>query len=243
MKQLSLIGLLLLLVSLPGNAQFWIRFGWNEPHCQNCLWMEQAMHLSPRQAADYHKMVHRYGQKIEKEAQKHYRYWDQSARKIYTLRMERDRRLQSILTPSQFRLYVRFVREHPQRIHDYRGWFNNPHYPSYRPSYDCRHYEDRYWTSRWEYTNGRWHDHFESSRRPPIHSDRPIPPTHPNHPIPPVHPDRPNRPGHSEHRPAPDSSRPGKRSQRNIKSKKEKEHDLHKKNQSYKKGRRDRSDD
>ena len=29
--------------------------------------------------------------------------------------------------------YVRFVRERPQRIHDYQGWYNNPHYPNYRP--------------------------------------------------------------------------------------------------------------
>lgn len=94
--------------------------------------MEQAMRLNGRQAADYHNIVHKYGQKIEKEARKHYRYWDQSAKKIFNLRMERDRRLQRVLSPSQFRLYVRFVRERPQRIHDYQGWYNNPHYPNYR---------------------------------------------------------------------------------------------------------------
>ena len=134
MKRISFICLLILLCSLPGQAQFWISFGWNEPHCQSCLWMEQAMRLNGRQAADYHNIVHKYGQRIEKEARKHYRYWDQSAKKIFNLRMERDRKLQRVLSPSQFRLYVRFVRERPQRIHDYQGWYNNPHYPNYRPS-------------------------------------------------------------------------------------------------------------
>lgn len=82
MKRISFICLLILLCSLPGQAQFWISFGWNEPHCQSCLWMEQAMRLNGRQAADYHNIVHKYGQKIEKEARKHYRYWDQSAKRF-----------------------------------------------------------------------------------------------------------------------------------------------------------------
>ena len=131
MKKLSILLIAILFCSLQGHAQFWISFGWNEPHCQNCLWMEQAIRMTNRQAAEYHKIIHRYGEKIEREARKHYRYWDQSARKIYKLRMERDRKLQRILSPSQFRLYVRFVREAPTRIHDWRGWYNNPHYPHY----------------------------------------------------------------------------------------------------------------
>ena len=118
MKRLSSILMAVLFCSLQGYAQFWISFGWNEPHCQNCLWMEQAIRMTNRQAAEYHKIIHRYGEKIEREARKHYRYWDQSAQKIYKLRMERDRKLQRILSPSQFRLYVRFVRETPTRIHD-----------------------------------------------------------------------------------------------------------------------------
>ena len=121
MKKLSILLIAILFCSLQGHAQFWISFGWNEPHCQNCLWMEQAIRMTNRQAAEYHKIIHRYGEKIEREARKHYRYWDQSARKIYKLRMERDRKLQRILSPSQFRLYVRFVREAPTRIHDWRG--------------------------------------------------------------------------------------------------------------------------
>ena len=103
MKKLSILLIAILFCSLQGHAQFWISFGWNEPHCQNCLWMEQAIRMTNRQAAEYHKIIHRYGEKIEREARKHYRYWDQSARKIYKLRMERDRKLQRILSPSQFR--------------------------------------------------------------------------------------------------------------------------------------------
>ena len=67
MKRFSLLCVLAILCSLPAYSQFWISFGWNEPHCQNCLWMEQAMHLPARQAAEYHKIIHKYGQKIEKE--------------------------------------------------------------------------------------------------------------------------------------------------------------------------------
>lgn len=97
MKRLSSILMAVLFCSLQGYAQFWISFGWNDPHCQNCLWMEQAIRMTNRQAAEYHKIIHRYGEKIEREARKHYRYWDQSAQKIYKLRMERDRKLQRIL--------------------------------------------------------------------------------------------------------------------------------------------------
>ena len=66
MKRFSLLCVLAILCSLPAYSQFWISFGWNEPHCQNCLWMEQAMHLPARQAAEYHKIIHKYGQKIER---------------------------------------------------------------------------------------------------------------------------------------------------------------------------------
>ena len=78
MKRFSLLCVLAILCSLPAYSQFWISFGWNEPHCQNCLWMEQAMHLPARQAAEYHKIIHKYGQKIEKEARRDYRYWDRA---------------------------------------------------------------------------------------------------------------------------------------------------------------------
>ena len=194
MKRISFICLLILLCSLPGRAQFWISFGWNEPHCQSCLWMEQAMRLNGRQAADYHNIVHKYGQKIEKEARKHYRYWDQSAKKIFNLRMERDRKLQRVLSPSQFRLYVRFVRERPQRIHDYQGWYNNPNYPDYRPSHVCWRYEDHYWYNEWVYSNGRWNGRFDDGKWYPGKYDSP---GHRNHR--PDRYDRPSRPDHNQH--------------------------------------------
>ncbi|KKB49310.1 hypothetical protein [Parabacteroides gordonii] len=194
MKRIYLLCMLMLLCSLPGQAQFWISFGWNEPHCQSCLWMEQAMRLNGRQAADYHNIVHKYGQKIEKEARKHYRYWDQSAKKIFNLRMERDRKLQRVLSPSQFRLYVRFVRERPQRIHDYQGWYNNPNYPDYRPSHVCWRYEDHYWYNEWVYSNGRWNGRFDDGKWYPGKYDSP---GHRNHR--PDRYDRPSRPDHNQH--------------------------------------------
>lgn len=194
MKRISFICLLIFLCSLPGQAQFWISFGWNEPHCQSCLWMEKAMRLNGRQAADYHNIVHKYGQKIEKETRKHYRYWDQSAKKIFNLRMERDRKLQRVLSPSQFRSYVRFVRERPQRIHDYHGWYNNPNYPDYRPSHVCWRYEDHYWHNQWEYTNGRWNGRFDDGRWYPGKYDSP---GHRNHRS--GRYDRPARPEHNQH--------------------------------------------
>ena len=37
MKRFSLLCVLAILCSLPAYSQFWISFGWNEPHCQNLL--------------------------------------------------------------------------------------------------------------------------------------------------------------------------------------------------------------
>ena len=48
MKKLSILLIAILFCSLQGHAQFWISFGWNEPHCQNCLWMEQAIRMPLR---------------------------------------------------------------------------------------------------------------------------------------------------------------------------------------------------
>lgn len=148
MKRWSILLVMILFGSVYGHAQFWINFGWNEPYCENCHWMERAIRMTSRQAAEYHKIIHKYGQKIEREARKDYRYWDKAAEKIYKLRMERDRKLQRVLSPSQFNLYVRYVRENPTRIHDWKGWFNNPHYPNYRPSAICHHYESHYWNPK-----------------------------------------------------------------------------------------------
>lgn len=208
MKRVSIILIGILLCSLQGKAQFWISFGWNEPHCQNCLWMEQAIRMNNRQAAEYHKIIHKYGQRIEKEARRPYRYWERSAQAIYKLRMERDRKLQRVLTPSQFRLYVRFVREAPTRIHDWKGWFNNPHYPDYRPTDICFRYEDHYWHTRWEYANDRWHDHFDDHGWYRGKFDRP------GHDNGHKHPAWNNRPQHDNGRPHSDKIRPDRNNSR-----------------------------
>lgn len=164
MKRVCFIVLLTLVCSLPGKAQFWINFGWSEPHCRNCQSMERTLRMNNKQAADYHRTIHKYGQKIEKEARKHNRYWDQSAKSIYRLRMERDRRVQRVLSSSQFRSYVRMVREDPRRIHDYRGWYNNPQQPHYRPSAACRSYEDNYWRYQWDHSD-KGNGHRDDDRR------------------------------------------------------------------------------
>lgn len=158
MKRISFICLLIMACSLSGQAQFWIDFGWNEPHCRNCQWMEQALRLQGRQAAKYHETIHKYGQRIEREARRDYRYWDKSARKIYDLRMARDRNIERLLSPSQFRSYIGYIRQDPKRIHDYKNWYNNPSYPGHRPSHDCRQYENTYWSHKWKSDNRRHDD-------------------------------------------------------------------------------------
>lgn len=182
MKKITFITLLLMLLSFQGNAQFWINFGWGEPNCRTCDWMERALRMTPRQARDYNKIVHRYGEKIERETRRPHKYWDDCARHIYDLRIERDRRLQRILSPNQFRSYIRYSRENPTRIHDWRGWYNNPHYPTYRPSRGCHRYEDHYWHSEWEYRNNKWYDHFDSHswspNKYPNHNNNYRPDTH-----------------------------------------------------------------
>lgn len=201
MKRIGLICLLMMVCSLPGYSQFWISFGWNEPHCQSCGWMEEALRLPPGKAAEYHKIIHTYGQRIEREARRDCRHWDKSASKIYNLRMQRDRKIQRLLTPVQFDLYVRFVREHPQRIHDYRGWYQNPHYPHYHPSLICVRYEDNYWKHDWGHG------------RPAHASSRPVPP--------PLHPSRPE-PSHG-HKP-PRHAKPSASHRDNGKKDKDKKH-------------------
>lgn len=188
MKRISLICLLAFVCSLLGYSQFWIGFGWNEPHCQSCLWMAEALRLPSHQAAEYHKIVHKYGRKIEREAQKEYRYWDKAARKIYDLRMERDRKLERLLGPSQFRMYVRFVRERPSRIHDYRGWYKNPHDAYNRPSRVCSHYEDKYWKHAWEHTDS----HYDRPRAP-MRSHQPQKPHRPPQSHKPAKPHKPHK--------------------------------------------------
>lgn len=149
MKKISLITLLILICSLPGYSQFWIEFGWNEPQCHQCMTMAHNLQLSPKQAKEYQKIVHKYGQRIEREARREYRHWDKSARKIYDLRMDRDRKIQRLVSPYQFGMYIRYSQDRPGRIHDYRGWYEHPHYAGYRHSPDWRRLEDRYWTYHW----------------------------------------------------------------------------------------------
>ncbi|MDH6342511.1 hypothetical protein M2480_001133 [Parabacteroides sp. PFB2-12] len=149
MKRLSIIALLLLLCSLPGYSQFWIEFGWHDAQCRQCVSMSQSLRLNPKQARDYQKIVHKYGQKIEKEARRDYKHWDKAARRIYDLRMDRDRKIQRMLNPQQFSMYVHAVQARPQRIHDYNGWYENPRYAGYRHSPDWRRLENQYWNYHW----------------------------------------------------------------------------------------------
>ncbi len=171
MKRFRMITLMMLVCSVAAYSQIWISFGWNDSHCRDCEWMERSLRMTDRQARDYHNIVHKYGQKIEKEARKDYKHWDKAYRNIYSLRMDRDHKIQRILSPEQFGLYIRFTREEPVRIHDYRGWYENPRYYGYQIHTDWRRYEDRYWSFRWDgrdYHNYRWDA--------PGHYNKPAPP-------------------------------------------------------------------
>lgn len=234
MKRIGWICLLMIACSLPGYSQFWISFGWNEPHCQSCGWMEEALRLPPARAAEYHKIIHKYGQRIEREARRDCRYWDKSASRIYNLRMERDRKIQRLLTPSQFALYVRFVREHPQRIHDYRGWYRNPHYPHYHPTPVCTRYEDNYWKHNWGHAHGHGDNH--PGYRPDHGHSRPPHRHAPGRPVPP--------PSHGAHARPSHSQKPGRherpsqpRREKDKKEKDKKEKSGRERGRSYSKGR------
>lgn len=161
MKRISIILAFILALSLPGYAQWEDDFDWDDPDCSYCLWMENAIGMSDRQAYDYQYIIHQYGIRIEREANRSYRYWDRVAKNIYELRMERDSRLQDILSPSQFRLYITLSREQPTRIHDWNGWFNTRRYVQYYPSSICYRYEDHYWHSLWEFVSNRWYARFD----------------------------------------------------------------------------------
>ena len=162
MKRLLLILILGTLTALPANSQIWISFNWGDPDCGVCLNMEQALGLSYAQSLDYTQVVHEYGRRIQQAALRDYRYWDNSAREIYDLRMERDRIMQDILSPDQYYYYIDLIREDPGRIHDYAGWYTNPRYSRYTPSYLCFQYEDAYWHYHWYRNNGRWIGAFDN---------------------------------------------------------------------------------
>ncbi len=153
--------LLILICSLPAYSQFWVEFRWNDSNCNECIWMKQALRLTPKQAKEYHKIIHKYGKKIEKEARRDYKHWDKASRRIYDYRMDRDYKIQKLLSPNQFSMYVRLTRERPQRIHDYRGWYENPHYAGRRISPDWRNYDNNYW-------NYRWDNNPQYNNRPPV---------------------------------------------------------------------------
>ena len=162
MKRLLLILILGTLTALPANSQIWISFNWGDPDCGVCLNMEQALGLSYAQSLNYTQVVHEYGRRIQQAALRDYRYWDNSAREIYDLRMERDRIMQDILSPDQYYYYIDLIREDPGRIHDYAGWYTNPRYSRYTPSYLCFQYEDAYWHYHWYRNNGRWIGAFDN---------------------------------------------------------------------------------
>ncbi len=149
MKRISLILIcMMMVVSWPAYSQFWMSVNWKNPHCEQCRWMEQALHLHGRRAADYHRIIHKYGKKIEHEARRSTRDWEASAKRIFALRMERDRALQLILNPDEFRLYVRYIREAPARIHD-QGWSKHPqHRSKWRKEERKNHYKDQKHTNK-----------------------------------------------------------------------------------------------
>ena len=151
MKRIILMSLLVWFLSLPGYGQFWVKFEWGIASCPECRWMES----------------------------RDCRHWDRSAKRIFDLRMERDRHLQALMDYNQFNLYVRLIRETPKRIHDYIGWYNNPYYPDFHPTHDCYWYEDAYWYGTWRYAHGKWAHHFDKRNWYAGKYDRPFAPKPP----------------------------------------------------------------
>lgn len=216
MKRGIIISLIFVLTTcFQAFSQIWVHFEWGKHDCRECAWMCSSLHLSPRAQIEYQKIIHKYGKKIEKEALRDYYYWDRSAERIYKYRMQRDRELQRLMNPAQFRQFIRLARTRPIRIHDYRGWYMNPHHPDWHPSYDCYRWEDSYWDCRWDYVDGHWHSHFDINLwQPPHNVPRPQPrpevrPPHnahkPGKPLPPA-----NRPKDKSHYSSRDDRNPGR---------------------------------
>lgn len=113
--------------------------------CRNCEWMAKSMHLTESRAVAYYKIIHRYAERIEKEVFKaDPRHINRVNKRIADLRAERDMRVKSMLTQPQFRAYIRYIQERPQRIHDQHEWFDcHGHCPHPRHS------------SNWD---SDWHD-------------------------------------------------------------------------------------
>lgn len=91
--------------------------------CRECNWMVKGIHLYGKKSEAYYKIIHRYAYKIEREARKYKQDREKTSRRIYKFRVERDRKIRSLLSPSEYRTYLRFCRERPERIHDRRYWF------------------------------------------------------------------------------------------------------------------------
>lgn len=104
------------------------------PHglpCRECDRMVRSLHLSDRRADSYYKVIHTYAKKIEIEARKGGKDPRKAERKINQYRTERDRKVRRLLTPQQFRLYARLIKENPSRVHDRARWFRPV--PDHRP--------------------------------------------------------------------------------------------------------------
>lgn len=168
---------LVLIFLLPGKQSFSQYHYQRQPlPCQECEQMARSMHLSGRQAIEYHKIIHRYSTRIQIEIRKSNGNWDRASRRIYDLRIERDRKLQALLQADQFNVFFRLCCEVPSRIHDRRLWIPRSYYAN-RPPRPHQPWDDGiWWKGRYEY--GRWcspqeiHGHIQkyppSHRRPEV---------------------------------------------------------------------------
>lgn len=138
--------IILLILTFIYSSYSYSQLGLNRHRpCRDCDWMTHSLHLSDNKAKAYYTIIHSYSAKIEKEMRYANRNPKRADLKIRQLRIERERKIQNILTPAQFRLYVRFCKERISRIHEQLRWFNNSQY------------HHRYWTNeQWRDNN---HDH------------------------------------------------------------------------------------
>ena len=144
MKRFSLVVLLAIFCSLPAFSQFWIHVEWGAPHCRHCEWMEEALRLPPRQAAEYHRIIHKYGERIEREARKEYRYWDKA-------RYEHDYWFYRWIDMRPDNFY------HGQQGHSHPGY--SPRYEEKRPPHQAN-------------KGGKEHPSYQSDRRQQKRDDR-----------------------------------------------------------------------
>lgn len=86
--------------------------------CGECERMVRSIRLSDRRADAYYKIIHTFAKKIEIEVRKGGKDRRKTEQRINRYRTDRDRKVRSFLTPQQFRMYMRLVKERPLRIHD-----------------------------------------------------------------------------------------------------------------------------